>query len=306
MAAAADGAPSSASALQVTLHPTTIINITDHYTRTLQQTKKKSARVVGGLLGTQSGRAIEIHTAFSLLFEEVDGVVQFNYAFLREKRDMLVQVLAGYEFLGWYSTTSSATPTAGDMAVMAQLRAEGLNESPLLLLVDPNPLLRDRTLPVFIFETEMRFDGGSVSTHFVSVPYRIDSGEAERIAVDHVAHLSSVAEVDSSVVAHVHGLENSIESLTERLEKVQSYLSALRAGTVAKDHRLLRQISSFLARLPIAQSPEFGQAFTAQYADVMLSTYLATLTKSADALNSMLVKHNVASERPGARQGGMF
>ena len=58
---------SSSSGLTFKLHPLVIVNISDHYTRIKAQRSGKSSRVIGCLLGCQSGRTVEIFNSFELV-----------------------------------------------------------------------------------------------------------------------------------------------------------------------------------------------------------------------------------------------
>jgi COP9 signalosome complex subunit 6 len=51
-----------------------------------------------------------------------------------------------------------------------------------------NPATRD--LPVTMYESELHIVNEQPTLLFVKVPYKIETGEAERIAVDHVAKIS--------------------------------------------------------------------------------------------------------------------
>ena len=59
-------ADQESGALQLTLHPLVIINISDHFTRGRCQTSSPSPRVFGALIGAQSGRHIEIANSFEV------------------------------------------------------------------------------------------------------------------------------------------------------------------------------------------------------------------------------------------------
>ena len=69
------------------------------------------------------------------------------------------------------------------------------NENPLFLLLDVASigLPSQRELPVSIFESELRIVGESACVVFSKLNYAIETNEAERIAVDHVAHLSTTS-----------------------------------------------------------------------------------------------------------------
>ena len=53
-------------ALQLTLHPLVIINISDHFTRGRTQSNEAAPRVYGVLIGEQRGRHIEIANSFEV------------------------------------------------------------------------------------------------------------------------------------------------------------------------------------------------------------------------------------------------
>ena len=54
------------AALQLTLHPLVIINISDHFTRGRCQSDAAAPRVFGVLIGAQTGRHIEIANSFEV------------------------------------------------------------------------------------------------------------------------------------------------------------------------------------------------------------------------------------------------
>ena len=58
-------------ALQLTLHPLVIINISDHFTRARTQSSEPAPRVMGVLIGAQTGRQIEVANSFEV--KVVDG-----------------------------------------------------------------------------------------------------------------------------------------------------------------------------------------------------------------------------------------
>lgn len=68
------------------------------------------------------------------------------------------------------------------------------NENPLLLLLDPHHDERSKDLPVSLYESELHMVK-DVPTHlFVSLPFKIETTEAERVSVDHVSKVSPAGE----------------------------------------------------------------------------------------------------------------
>jgi len=79
--------------------------------------------------------------------------------------------------------------------------------------------------------------------------------------------------------------------LHERLSVLVEYVSGAVAGTARKDHEILRSLSALVASLPASEHPVFREEFDTEYADVQLTAVLATLTKSAVALNDIVSNH---------------
>jgi len=86
------------SGLNVLLHPLVIIEISDHYTRakvnTQHQVGNAPTRVIGALLGIQSGRKVEIMKSFELVLT----VAGIDDDYLKTKQDQMKKVFPNYEF----------------------------------------------------------------------------------------------------------------------------------------------------------------------------------------------------------------
>ena len=60
---------SSTSGLTFKLHPLVILNISDHHTRVKAQGNGMALRVLGCVLGIQTGRTVEIFNSFELKYD---------------------------------------------------------------------------------------------------------------------------------------------------------------------------------------------------------------------------------------------
>jgi COP9 signalosome complex subunit 6 len=93
------------------------------------------------------------------------------------------QVFKDFDFLGWYST--GPEPTAAEIYVHEQFAT--FNESPLYVQLFPNMVATSRELPIAVYESLIDLVDGRAQTMFVRSQYRVETMEAERIAVNHVA-----------------------------------------------------------------------------------------------------------------------
>ncbi|KAH9804592.1 COP9 signalosome complex subunit 6a [Citrus sinensis] len=304
-------ASSSSSGLTFKLHPLVIVNISDHYTRVKSQMNHSSSatttnddnnngaqpRVYGCVIGIQRGRTVEIFNSFELLYDP--STHSLDRAFLEKKQELYKKVFPHFYILGWYSTGSDAQES--DMHIHKALM--DINESPVYVLLNPsiNPAQKD--LPVTIFESvfilllvnfymswvvivvnpELHVIEGIPQLIFVRSSYTIETVEAERISVDHVAHLkpSDGGSAATQLAAHLTGIHSAIKMLNSRIRVLHHYLVAMQKGEIPCENSLLRQVSSLLRRLPAIESEKFQDDFLMEYNDTLLIAYLAMFTNCA-------------------------
>ncbi|XP_028807934.1 COP9 signalosome complex subunit 6a [Neltuma alba] len=314
-------ASSSSSGLTFKLHPLVIVNISDHYTRVKSQMNPPIAshqrstasansnaadgmvslppRVYGCVIGVQRGRTVEIFNSFELLYDPITH--SLDRSFLEKKLELYKKVFPHFYILGWYSTGSDAQES--DMHIHKALM--DINESPVYVLLNPSINHAQKDLPVSIFESELHVIDGIPQLIFVRSSYTIETVEAERISVDHVAHLkpSDGGSAATQLAAHLTGIHSAIKMLHSRIKVLHHYLLAMQKGEVPCDNSLLRQVSSLLRRLPAIESGKFQDDFLMEYNDTLLITYLAMMTNCSSAMNELVDKFNTAYDRHSRRGG---
>ncbi|KAF7145231.1 hypothetical protein RHSIM_Rhsim04G0006600 [Rhododendron simsii] len=325
-------ASSSSSGLTFKLHPLVILNISDHYTRVKSQsqppqngaesTASPPPRVFGCVIGVQRGRTVEIFNSFELLYYPSSH--SLDRSFLEKKQELCQslntlsdkKVFPNYYILGWYSTGSEAEES--DMQIHKALM--DINESPVYVLLNPSINHAQKDLPVTIYESvantfcscglinatlELHVIDGIPQLIFVRSSYTIETVEAERISVDHVAHLkpSDGGSAATQLAAHLTGIHSAIKMLNSRIRVLHHYLLAMQKGDIPCENSLLRQVSSLLRRLPAIESEKFQDDFLMEYNDTLLITYLAMLTNCSSSMNELVDKFNTAYEKHSRRGG---
>ncbi|KOM42973.1 hypothetical protein LR48_Vigan05g057700 [Vigna angularis] len=256
-------------------------------------------RVYGCVIGVQKGRTVEIFNSFELLYDP--STHSLDRTFLEKKQELclfktfndldLTLALCGLQFwrgvnfsasfftmswvyleqllhkkvfphfyiLGWYSTGSDAEES--DMHIHKALM--DINESPVYVLLNPSINHSQKDLPVSIYESELHVIDGIPQLIFVLSSYTIETVEAERISVDHVAHLkpSDGGSAATQLAAHLTGIHSAIKMLHSRIKVLHHYLLAMQKGDVPCENSLLRQVSSLLRRLPAIESGKFQDDF---------------------------------------------
>ncbi|KAL7186856.1 hypothetical protein ACSBR2_028547 [Camellia fascicularis] len=233
-------ASSSSSGLTFKLHPLVILNISDHYTRLKSQSQPPHAaanggeattsppppRVFGCVIGVQRGRTVEIFNSFELLSDP--STHSLDRPFLEKKQELYKKVFPNFYILGWYSTGSEAQEA--DMQIHKALM--DINESPVYVLLNPSINHAQKDLPVTIYESELHVIDGIPQLIFVRSSYTIETVEAERISVDHVAHLkpSDGGSAATQLAAHLTGIHSAIKMLNSRIRVLHHYLLAMQKG----------------------------------------------------------------------------
>ncbi|GAM25460.1 hypothetical protein SAMD00019534_086350 [Acytostelium subglobosum LB1] len=288
----------NATGLQVDLHPLVIINISDHHTRAKVEchNPENVPQVIGVLLGLQNGRIIEICNSFELVLTPNK---QLDLEYLRKKSDQFKKVFPTYELLGWYSTGS--TVRHEDMAIHKLVME--LNESPIFLMLDTSSEQQNsKDLPIKIFESEVHIVNEQPATLFVKTTYKIQTGEAERIGVNHIAKVTPSGSEGSSLTTHLFTTHNAISMMNIRVKLLRKYLQGVKEKSIPYDHGIMRQIASLCNTLPAINSQEFETSFLQEYNDVLLVTYLSGITKSSSILNDSIDKYLLSHEKQSKRK----
>ncbi|WVQ81454.1 hypothetical protein IAT38_003578 [Cryptococcus sp. DSM 104549] len=310
------------SGLTINLHPLPILNISEVHNRATH-THKEPPKLIGALLGTEANREISITNSFELTYrplgaagEDVDmggegsgtrAKYVLDSEFLETRKDQFKQVFPTLEVVGWYSVGDE--PTADDVALHEQFTST--IDTPIFLLFHPTIVPGTQSLPLTVYESAVPSDGAEASEEgkFVKIEYGIETGEAERIAVDGVARGGMGGEgEEGTAVAHLTTQRNAIKMLYDRIDILLQYVSGVINSSTKPDHTILRQISALVATLPVMDAQQFQEELSTEYSDVQLSAYLTTLTKQLSALSDYADKHgsihSQSHEEHGLRHHG--
>ncbi|KIM48341.1 hypothetical protein M413DRAFT_440067 [Hebeloma cylindrosporum] len=293
--------PTTTSGLALSLHPLPILNISDHWTRSKLQKNSLDPFVLGALLGTQNGREVEIVNTFELAVVGDNELV--DHEFLVSRRDQYKQVFPSLEFIGWY--TVAPRPTSRHITLHEQFT--GYCSTPLLLILQPSLALisssdvNAQTLPFKAYEPTIELRDRKSRSVYIEVPYNVETGEAERIAVDWTARGGGSG---TSLESHLQTQRSAVKMLHERILVLVKYVTNVIAGQARPDHTILRSLSALLASLPASENKYFREEFNTEYGDVQLTAFLSSLTKSTNILNDLVDKHIVLTSGKDERGGG--
>jgi len=249
------------------------------------------------LLGTQSGRRVDVSNSFEILM--AGDTHNIDKEFLQARVSQLTRVFESSEILGWYSTGK----TVENYDVQIHQQVEQHNESPLYLLLNPELAPGSRELPISLMETTVRMVDDKPSVVFAKLPYRVETTEAERIAVDQLQNVSAGGR--SLLTSHLATLHSAIKMLNLRIKALLLFAKTAQTNPANKDEGILRQINALVQELPAIDTDKFKEDFLTEYNDALLVTYLASITKTSHAVNEMIEKFNITYDRHSRRRGFM-
>jgi JAB1/Mov34/MPN/PAD-1 ubiquitin protease len=129
-----------------------LINISDHCMRARMASNTRFPRVVGCLLGSHTGRTVDVSNSFELL--EVswpDGSTVFDQDVYATKLEQYQEVFKSLELIGWYATGTGVQ--ASDLSLHKKM-AEQV-EAPIFLTLDPQATMAvgAKELPIVLCES---------------------------------------------------------------------------------------------------------------------------------------------------------
>ncbi|KAL3161406.1 hypothetical protein ABBQ32_010296 [Trebouxia sp. C0010 RCD-2024] len=296
----------SSSGLDFHLHPLVLLNVSDHHTRAqanLQDASQPPPRVLGCLLGQQTGRVVDVSNSFEFVYEATPTGLVINEGLLAKKTEQYKQVFPKLDIVGWYATGEEIQDD--DMAIHRKVME--LNESPVFLLFHTQQSIVRKDLPVSLYESELHVMEDRPSFHFVQAKFTVETSEAERIGVNQVAkvHATGNPTGTDQLAAHLTAIQSALKMLSGRIGILYQHIQHMQNGQVPHDHALLRQASSLLRSLPAMESKQFKQEYIMEYSDAMLSLMMSTVTKGLYNVNEVVDKFNMAYDRLGRRRTPM-
>jgi len=254
------------------------------------------------LLGAQEGRRIDVHNSFELVLQEESGERSLDLEFFQQRLAQYLEVFPRYEFLGWYST--GPHPEEADKALHRKIQEVGANENPFALLMDTDKMSREKAsqgedLPVKVYDATVHIEQGAATVTWNEVPYIIDTLEAERIAVNHVAKSATTATsgYSSDFTQYTSGLSNSVVMLSNRIKELLEHMKEVKEGRAPKNPEVLRQTLSICQALQSVHPSALQEEFCGEYNDATLVVLLATLTKVCANTSDLLDKFQLAYDR---------
>ncbi|KAF2862474.1 hypothetical protein K470DRAFT_203880, partial [Piedraia hortae CBS 480.64] len=291
----------------VHLHPLVLLVISDYITR--HTLRRQDGPIVGAVMGQLDSRIYTLEHAFEC--KPLDG--QLDRQWFSERVEQHKRVFESLDAVAMFVCAPSLTAAHHDLLQQAH---EALGSHvPLLLIFHADQVneLKEGKLPISIFE--------KADAKLVQVPYEIETGEAEMIAVDSVAKgggnatavlprstersksksvKSDLSAEDEDVLAALTTKVNAVRMLDNRVRLIRNHLTSLPESYLTDatssdfppsdaNHVLLRNIQSLISRLHILNTLDGCASAEEDRQDVLLDSLLTTITRSVAEAQGMAV-----------------
>ncbi|CAI7670952.1 hypothetical protein N7533_004882 [Penicillium manginii] len=286
----------------VTVAPLVLLSVADHYGRTAKGTRK---RVVGVLLGENSGGNVRVSNSFAVPFEEdeKDPSVWFlDHNFVESMRDMFKKINAREKLVGWYH--SGPKLRASDLEINELFKKYTPN--PLLVIVDVQPKEVGVPTDAYFAVDEIKDDGTTTSKTFVHTPSIIEAEEAEEIGVEHL--LRDIRDVAVGTLStRITSQLQSLQGLHLRLRDIGQYLQKVLDGELPINHAILGNLQDVFNLLPNLSTPaqqpsisgqpqqesqsensELARAMSVKTNDQLMAIYISSLIRAITAFHDLI------------------
>lgn len=284
----------------LTIHPTALFSILDHY---LRRTDRQH-RVIGTLLGARpTPSTVNVTHAFAVLHSETEEQVAVDMEYHRSMFEMFVRGRGDankeqLNIVGWYAT-GGAEKQASQGLVQGQDQ-NGLGTYSALI----QNFYEQETAPYPAVHVALDTGteegvGAGVRAYvsspvgvtpkaencvFVPIPCELRFRDTERAGLDLL--LSSASSPNGTAVptTPLSSLHDALLSTSSALSRVLAYVQAVLHGTVEPDPALGRYLWSVLGTVP---DEEGGWATSLQ--DTLMVSYLANLVRGEAEVAARLV-----------------
>ncbi|PYI04266.1 26S proteasome regulatory subunit rpn-8 [Aspergillus sclerotiicarbonarius CBS 121057] len=284
----------------VMVAPLVLLSVADHYGRSAKGTRK---RVVGVLLGENSGQNVRVSNSFAVPFEEdeKDPSVWFlDHNFVESMRDMFKKINAREKLVGWYH--SGPKLRASDLEINELFKRYTPN--PLLVIVDVQPKEVGVPTDAYFAVDEIKDDGTTTSKTFVHTPSIIEAEEAEEIGVEHL--LRDIRDVAVGTLStRITSQLQSLQGLHLRLRDIGQYLQKVLDHELPVNHAILGNLQDVFNLLPNLSTPavtphisgaseqptensELARAMSIKTNDQLMAIYLSSLIRAITAFHDLI------------------
>jgi 26S proteasome regulatory subunit N8 len=284
---------------QVSVAPLVLLSVVDHYNRVAKDTKK---RVLGVILGDNSGETVRISNSFAIPFEEDEknpGVWFLDHNYIESMYEMFKKINAKEKLIGWYHSGPKLRPS--DLKINDVFKK--YTTDPTLLVVDVKQTGVGIPTDAYIAIVAVKKDGTFTEPAFNHIPSIIEAEEAEEIGVEHL--LRDIRDqAAGSLSIRITDQLKSLQGLQQKLREIIGYLEKVSSGALPINNEILGKLQDIFNLLPNLAGLDEGldgvvnplaSAFTVKTNDELMMTYVSSLVRSIIAFHD-LIENKIANK----------
>ena len=308
---------SSASAVQVLVHPLVLLHVLDHHTRR----QEDGGRVIGTLLGRRDGSVVEVTNCFAVPHAERGEEVAIGKDFNKRMMTLYTRTNRRETVVGWYASaatgnsnatdneSSEATPPppliADTSSLIHEFYAGETDEGadPIHLVLDTRLFTNELSIRAYK-SSQVVVQGEAVGSLFHELPLKLKSNEPETICLNEmIASANKQSKngdtettMTTTTTSPTKALEASMTKLHGLLDQTCDFVDSVVDGKVPANAEMGRQLADALASVPRIRPQVLDRLFHDSLQDLLMVTYLANVTQTqvdiAEKLNATLgVEH---------------
>lgn len=130
-----------------------LINISDHFMRYRMSGDEEMPKVIGCLLGEQTGRHVDVSNSFEMLLRGTPDSPDFDKAVYTSKLEQYAECYKNLHVLGWYSTGGTVGST--ELLLHKKFIEHSEVQAPIFVVMDPARVMvpSAKELPLDMFES---------------------------------------------------------------------------------------------------------------------------------------------------------
>uniref|UniRef100_A0A6G1SCN0 COP9 signalosome complex subunit 6 n=1 Tax=Aceria tosichella TaxID=561515 RepID=A0A6G1SCN0_9ACAR len=291
------------------LHPSVIMSISEHHSRT-KALRTQLDVVVGALLGKKRDHQIEIVDSFELRIvpinasntntttitttptnnnstEENKRNLIVDREFVQKRIPLVKQVFPELDLIGWYSTTPQIDGNSedGNFVVSLHKQISEFIANPIYVKLNPNSRESDPkisgSLPLKIYEPVIEISGSDENLNLIEAGWTIVTDDVEIIGLEHNAKVTHIDRAPSAAVDYLKLQYGAVKMLKDRIKVISKFVKDVQSGTLPYYEEPMADIMRLTQRFPLMNSDAYTRAYNMQCNDVALNTYLGILTKGS-------------------------
>ncbi|RHY30229.1 hypothetical protein DYB32_004510 [Aphanomyces invadans] len=269
----------------VNVHPVVVFQILDRYLRRAEDQE----RIIGTLLGVVDSEhgVVTVSNSFPVPHLEKGDDVAVGKDYHRQMLLLHQRVNPNEVVVGWYTTASADGSILNENSCLIHEFYSTECATPVHLVTDTT--LRGDSLDISGFiSSALTVADVALANQFKQVKVVTKTYEAEAIALDAMVK-ASTAET-TSLPTDLEALEHAIARLHALLGQSADYVEKVIAGKEpTANPKIGRELAEAVASIPAIRSDVFDQIFNSGLQDLLMVSYLSSLTQAQLSIAEKLI-----------------